>query len=53
MKELYNTNVCFREYVDKYCKTHGMCVEDAFKSVLVKGVYCYYTNKKVEDSYYG
>lgn len=42
MKELYESNLNFREYVDKYCDTYGIAVEEALEHELVKQVGQYY-----------
>lgn len=42
-KNEYQFNRAFREYVDKYCKTYGVSVEEALKHELVKEVGRYYT----------
>lgn len=38
MREEYEVNKDFREYVDKYCRKHGKSVEEALRDVLVAGV---------------
>lgn len=39
----YRFNKAFREYVDKYCKTYGVSVEEALEHELVKNVCSYYS----------
>lgn len=39
----YKYNKQFRDYVDKYCKTYNLTVEEALKHELVKQVCKYYT----------
>ena len=39
MKEFYNSNPDFKNYMDKYCKKHKCTVEEALKHKLVKAVY--------------
>lgn len=38
MKQLYETNRDFKEYVDRYCKSkrHNKSVDDALKDLVVK-----------------
>lgn len=38
MKELYKNNADFREYVNRYCKSHNLNVEEALQHVIVKEV---------------
>lgn len=38
MKEFYNNNADFREYVDKCCKAHKISVDEALQLALVKEV---------------
>lgn len=35
MNELYNRNADFRGYVDRYCKSYNLSVEEALKHVIV------------------
>ena len=39
MKEFYDTNMDFKNYVDSYCKKHKCTVEDALKHKIVEAVY--------------
>lgn len=39
MKEFYNSNADFKDYVDKYCKKHKCTVEEAIKHEMVKAVH--------------
>lgn len=39
----YMYNQRFRNYVDKYCKTYGYTVGEAFTHELVRQAYLYYT----------
>lgn len=36
LTELYNTNDRFKEYTDRYAKTHRMLPECALKCIMVK-----------------
>ena len=36
--EFYNTNQDFRDYVDRYCNTYKVTVEEALTYVLVQEV---------------
>ena len=36
LTELYNTNDRFKEYTDKYAKTHRLLPEYALKCIMVK-----------------
>ena len=47
MRELYNNNVDFRTYVDRYCCTYRLTVDQALSHALVKAVAEQYT--KPED----
>ncbi len=38
----YRYNKNFRDYVDKYCKTYNVTIEQALKSELVRQAYLYY-----------
>lgn len=38
MMELYKNNADFRQYVDRYCKTYNLNVEEALQHVIVKEV---------------
>jgi len=40
----YIHNTKFREYVDKYCVKHKLCVNEALAHELVRQVYLYYTD---------
>ena len=48
MKDFYNKNSDFKEYVDKCCKKHKCTVEQALNHALVKEVYEYYKSKGEE-----
>ena len=41
----YETNKDFKEYVDKYCNTYKVTVEEALKHVLVQEVEKMYKEK--------
>ena len=36
MKEFYNNNADFRDYVNSYCKKHKTSVEEALQHAIVK-----------------
>lgn len=38
----YEYNARFREYVDKYCKKHGISVEEALGHEIVRQVFLMY-----------
>ena len=42
MRNEYKFNKRFRNYVDKYCKTRKISVEEALAHELVKQAYLYY-----------
>lgn len=47
MKEFYNSNPDFKDYVDKYCKKHKCTVDEALKHALVQEVRkAYFENAK-------
>ena len=39
MKDFYNSNTDFKEYVERYCKKHKCTVEEALKHKIVEDVY--------------
>ena len=43
MRNEYRHNKKFRDYVDKYCKSRNITVEEALQHELVRQVYLYYT----------
>ena len=45
MKELYDKNEDFKDYVDAYCKKHEISKEEAFTHKLVMNVGEYYFEK--------
>lgn len=46
MMDLYNSNDDFKRYVDRYCKTYGLTVEEALEHELVKQVAAQYREKE-------
>ena len=42
MKDYYNTNEDFKEYVERYSKKHRCTVEEALKHKVVEDVYEHY-----------
>ena len=45
MKELYNQNEDFKDYVDAYCKKHEISKDEAFSHKIVVNVGEYYSEK--------
>lgn len=46
LKELYDSNKSFKDYVDRYAKANGLIFpEEAFKHEMVKNAYEYYISK--------
>ena len=50
MKEFYNSNADFKNYVDKYCKKHKCSIEEAMKHKLIEAVYEQYKENNKPDS---
>ena len=48
MKELYESNLDFKRYVDKYCESYGITVEEALEHELVKQVGQCYNDQNVK-----
>ena len=48
MKELYESNLSFREYVDKYCDSYGITVEEALEHEVVKQVGQHYNGQNMK-----
>lgn len=46
MREFYNSNDDFKRYVDSYCKTYGMTVDEALEHELVKQVAAQYREEE-------
>lgn len=44
--QYYIENAGFKDYVDRYCKKHGVSLEEAFTHRLVADVFDYYYNEK-------
>lgn len=42
MKQFYDTNIDFRNYVNKYCNKHKLTVDEALTHSLVRAAYMYY-----------
>jgi hypothetical protein len=42
MMVFYNSNADFKLYVDRYCNTHRVSVEEALKHKIVKEIAVYY-----------
>lgn len=45
MMEYYNTCNDFKDFVDKYCRTHRTIPENALKLKVVQEVYIYYKSE--------
>lgn len=43
--QFYNSNENFKMYVDKYCNTYRITVEEACTHMMVKNVMEYYQSK--------
>lgn len=43
IKNEYNYNTNFRNFVDEYCKNNGCSLEEAFNAEQVKGKFWMYT----------
>lgn len=39
----YQHNLRFKQYVDKYCESSGLTVDEALEHELVRQAYLYYT----------
>lgn len=46
MMEFYDHNADFKRYVDRYCKTYWLTVEEALEHELVKQVAAQYREKE-------
>ena len=46
MREFYDRNADFKMYVDRYCKTYGLTVEEALEHELVMQVAEQYKEKE-------
>lgn len=46
MKEFYDNNKDFKEYVDAYCKKHKIDVSEALTYAIVKETYLYYKERQ-------
>lgn len=49
MREYYESNENFKRYVDSYCKTQKISVEEALEHELVRQVYNYYKEEQKDD----
>lgn len=49
MKQTYNDNLEFQDYVKGYCKTYGYEVDEALTHITVKEVAKYYISKGKSD----
>ena len=48
MKEFYNSNENFKEYIDKYCKKHKCTIEEALKHKIIEEVYEQYKETELK-----
>lgn len=49
MKQFYNSNSDFRDYVEKYRKKHDLTVDEALQHASVREAEKYYREKEIED----
>lgn len=50
MKQFYNSNSDFREYVDRFCKTYDLSVDEALQHASVREAEMYYREKETEEA---
>ena len=46
MREFYDRNADFKRYVDRYCKTYRLTVDEALEHEIVKRVAAQYREKE-------
>ena len=46
MREFYDRNADFKRYVDRYCKTYVLTVDEALEHEIVKQVAAQYREKE-------
>ena len=46
MKEFYDKDADFRDFVNSYCKKHKISIEEALQHAIVQEVANYYKNRK-------
>ena len=49
MKQFYESNSDFRDYVEKYRKKHDLTVEEALQHAQVREAAKYYREKEIEE----
>lgn len=49
IRDFYNSNIDFRGYVDRFCKTYDLSVDEALQHSTVREVAEYYREKEIED----
>ena len=49
MKNFYESNSNFRDYVEKYRKKHDLTVDEALQHASVREAEKYYREKEIED----
>lgn len=52
LRNEYNNNRRFRDYVDKYCKNYGYTLEEALKHELIRLYYLEVKDGENEDKRY-
>ena len=50
MRDFYNSNSDFRDYVEKYRKDHELTVDEALQNAQVREAANYYREKEIEES---
>ncbi len=50
MRNFYNGNSDFRDYVEKYRRDHKLSVDEALERALVRGVAEHYKEKENEEN---
>lgn len=49
MRDFYESNSDFRDYVEKYRKKHDLTVDEALQHASVREAENYYREKEIED----
>lgn len=50
MRDFYNSNSDFRGYVDRFCKTYDLSVDEALQYASVREAEKYYREKEIEEN---
>lgn len=50
MKNFYESNSDFRDYVEKYRKKHDLTVDEALQNASVREAEKYYREKEIEEN---